>query len=53
MTCLYNFNILRKNKGLKFEMGLSPTPFSEKRKPLFVVRILDGSEIALNQSETL
>ena len=34
-------------------MGLSPTPFSAKRKSLFVFRILDGLEIALGQSETL
>ena len=34
-------------------MGLSPTPFSVKRKLLFVFRILDALEIALSQSETL
>ena len=34
-------------------MGLSPTPFSVKRKLLFVFRILDALEIALDQSEAL
>ena len=34
-------------------MGLSPTAFSVKCKLLFVSRILDGLEIALDQLETL
>ena len=50
---LYNLYILHKNEGLKFKMGLSLMPFSVKRKPSFVSRILDGLGIALDQSETL
>ena len=34
-------------KVLKFEVGLSLTPFSVKRKSLFVFRILDALEIVL------
>ena len=34
-------------------MGLLPTLFSVKRKSLFVSRILDGLEIALDQSEDM
>ena len=46
-------SILYKNEVLKFEVGLSLTPFSVKRKSLFVFKILDDLEIALGQSETL
>ena len=49
----FNMYILLKNEDLKFAVGLLPTPFSVKRKSLFVFRILDGLEIALGQSETL
>ena len=45
--------ILHKNEVLKIEVELSPTPFSVKHKSLFVFRILDALEIALDQSEPL